>query len=63
MSTIADKTLVVSSENMTPKELLSNTIKQLNNVNSNIAGVIVNKVNNAGSRYYGKYYSYYGDEK
>lgn len=63
MSTLVDKTLIVASEGSTPKELLFNTKKSLDNVNANIAGIIVNKVNATGSKYYGKYYSYYGDEK
>lgn len=63
MSTLVDKTLIVSSEGTTPKELLNNTKKSLDNVNAKIAGVIVNKVNTSGSRYYGKYYSYYGDKE
>ena len=63
MSTLVDKTLIVSSEGVTPKELLNNTKKSLDNVNANIAGVIINKVNTSGSRYYGKYYSYYGEKE
>lgn len=63
MSTIVDKTLIVSADGVTPKELLNNTKKSLESVNANIAGVILNKVNMSGNKYYGKYYSYYGDEK
>lgn len=62
MSTLLDKTLIVSAENVTPKTLLDNTKKTLENVNSDISGVILNKINMTGSKYYGKYYSYYGDD-
>ena len=63
MSTLVDKTIIVSSEGITPKKLLNEAIKDLESVNANIAGLILNKVNMGASRYYGKYYSYYGDSK
>ena len=63
ISTLVDKTLIVASDGVTPKELLNGTKKSLESVNANIAGVIVNKVNASENGYYGKYYSYYGDEK
>lgn len=63
MSTLVNKTLIVSAENITPKSLLKNTKKSLENVNANIAGVVINKINMKDDRYYGKYYSYYGDKK
>lgn len=63
MSTLVDKTLIVSAEGITPKSLLENTRKSLESVNSNIAGLVINKVNMKDNKYYGKYYSYYGEEK
>ena len=64
MSTLADKTIIVASEGTTPKALLKNTITSLNNVTANIGGIVLNKVNTSGSGYYyGKYYSYYGEEE
>lgn len=62
MSTLVDKTLIVSAENITPKSLLENTKKSLESVNSNIAGVVINKINMKDNKYYGKYYSYYGEK-
>lgn len=62
MSTLVDKTLIVSAENVTPKSLLENTKKSLESVNSNIAGVVVNKINMKDNKYYGKYYTYYGEK-
>ena len=63
MSTLVDKTIIVSAENITPKPLLENTKKSLESVNANIAGDIVNKVDIKNHKYYGKYYTYYGDNK
>lgn len=67
MSTLVDKTIIVAAENVTPKEILKNTKRQLDSVSANIAGLILNKVEGTGSRYYGKYYgryySYYEDKK
>ena len=63
MSALVDKTIIVSAENITPKPLLENTKKALEGVNANIAGDIVNKVDIKNHKYYGKYYTYYGDNK
>lgn len=63
MSTLVDKTLIVSAENITPKSILEDTKKSLENVNASIPGIIVNKVNTKNDKYYGKYYTYYGDKK
>lgn len=63
MSTLIDKTLIVSAENITPKSLLENTKKTILNVGSKVSGIIVNKINMKNNKYYGKYYSYYGENK
>ena len=63
MSTLTDKTLIVSAENVTPKALLENTKKTILNVGSNVSGIILNKINMKNNKYYGKYYSYYGENK
>ena len=44
MSDFVDRTIVVTSLNAAPIELLENTKKMLNNVNAKVAGVVVNKV-------------------
>ena len=63
MSTLTDKTLIVSAENVTPKSLLENTRKSILNVGSNVSGIILNKINMKNNKYYGKYYSYYGENQ
>ena len=63
IAALVDETIIVSAEGLTPKDLLKNTKKELESVNANIAGIILNKVNGNTNKYYGRYYSYYGDNK
>ena len=56
LARIADKVVIVSSLNYTPMDMLVNTKKSLENVNANIAGIVVNKVKGSSSNYYSKYY-------
>ena len=58
VSRFADKTLVVSTIGYTPVDLLENTKKSLDNVNADIAGVIVNKVPVSRGGYYYSSYKY-----
>lgn len=58
MSTLVDKTLIVSSIGYTPLSLLQNTKKSLENVNAPIAGIIVNKVPIKKGGYYYSSYKY-----
>ena len=60
MSTLVDKVLIVSREQMTPKSVLESTKDSLEKVNAPVAGVILNDIKRKGS-YYSKYYEYYGD--
>ena len=60
MSTLVDKVLIVSREEVTPKSVLEATKDSLEKVSAPIAGIILNDINKKGS-YYSKYYSYYGD--
>lgn len=60
MSTLVDKVLIVSREQMTPKSVLESTKDSLEKVNAPIAGIILNDIKRKGS-YYSKYYEYYGD--
>ena len=62
MSTLVDQVLIVTNEGHTPKEILEETRKSLENVNAPIAGVVLNKINRKGSAY-GRYYSYYETNK
>lgn len=59
MSDFVDRTIVVTSLNSAPVELLENTKKMLNNINAKVAGVIVNKVPRRKSS--SKSYYYYGN--
>ncbi len=53
-----DKVVVVSAANYTKMNLLENTIKSLQNLEVDIAGVVLNKVsNNSSSSYYNDYYT------
>ena len=64
MSGYVDRTVVVTSLNSAPIELLESTKKMLNNVDAKVAGVIVNKVprrKGTASHYY--YYENTEDEK
>lgn len=61
LSSYVDRVLLVSCMNHTPKTEFTNTIKALQNVNVNIAGVIANNVNTTHGGY-GKYY-YYKDKE
>ena len=58
VSRYADKTLIVSTIGYTPIDLLENTKKSLENVNANLAGVIVNKVPVSRGGYYYSAYKY-----
>ena len=64
MSDFVDRTIVVTSLNSAPIELLESTKKMLTNVIAKVAGVIVNKVprrKNSGKSYY--YYENTEEEK
>lgn len=56
MSTLVDGVVVVSAQKETSVKLLNNTKKNLENVNANILGVVLNRANNKSRAYYGHYY-------
>lgn len=56
LSRLADAVLIVASTNKASIDLLENTKQALENVNANIAGVILNGVQEQGSKYYNTYY-------
>lgn len=58
MSSLVDKTVLVSAIGDTNVEILTNAKQSLANVNANIAGVVVNKTPYTSS----SYYSYYGEK-
>ena len=57
LSKLADKTIIVSKYGATEINDLEATKKALENVNANIAGVIVNKVPKTKSKYGNYYYA------
>lgn len=59
LTRLADVVLIVARAKKTSLELLENTKEALENVNANIAGVILNRVDQKDNKYYKNYY-YYG---
>ena len=60
LTRLADVVLIVARAKKTSLELLENTKEALENVNANIAGVILNRVDQKDIKYYKNYY-YYGE--
>ena len=61
MANLVDKVLIVCAANTTPTDLIQKTKASLENVEANIAGVIINKTKASYNKYYGHYYGkYYG---
>lgn len=56
LARLADKVVIVSSLNYTPMDMLINTKKSLENVQANIAGIVINRVKGSSNNYYSKYY-------
>lgn len=56
MAKYVDKVAIVCAVNFTKVEQLVNTQKTLENIEADIAGVIVNKIPDMHSSYYGNYY-------
>ena len=57
VATKVDKTVIVARVKVTPMEELEKTKKMLENVNANIAGVVLNGVKTSAKYYYNKYYN------
>ncbi len=55
LSTIADGVIVVAVEQETTKNMLEGTKKNLENVNANMIGVVLNKTGKRSNKYYGYY--------
>lgn len=56
LSRLADDVIIVARAEKTTLDLLDNTKKALENVNANIAGVVLNGVNKKTDKYYKAYY-------
>lgn len=63
LSGIVDSTVVVTAHNSTKKDALRRTIKNIQNVEGKIAGVIINKIPISSKKYGENYYYYGNDEK
>lgn len=63
LSSMVDRVIIVSSINHTPKTELKNTIKSLQKVGANIAGIIVNRITTKSDSYGSYYYYNYGYEE
>lgn len=61
LSGIVDSTVIVTAYNSTKKDALRRTIKNIQNVEGKIAGVIINKIPISGKKY-GENYYYYGND-
>ena len=60
LSNIADRVVIISKYGETNIDALADTKKALENVNANIAGVVINKIPKARSKYG---YYYYGEKE
>ena len=60
LSRIVDSTIVVTAHKTTKKDALERVVKNIQNVNGKLAGVIINKMPISGKKYEQKYY-YYGE--
>lgn len=56
MTNLVNKAIIVCAANVTPTELLQKTKASLQNVDADIAGIVVNKTKGAYNKYYGHYY-------
>ncbi len=56
VSTLVDGVILVTAQKQTAKTLLEEAKKNLDNVNANIMGIVLNKTDKSKSKYYGHYY-------
>ena len=56
MSTLVDGVIIVTACKETSISILEDTKRNLQNVNANILGVVLNRVTGKNSKYYGNYY-------
>ena len=59
MTRLADTVLIVARAKKTSMETLEATKEALENVNANISGIILNRVENSNNKYYKNYYQTY----
>jgi len=56
MANLVNKAIIVCAANVTPTELLLKTKSSLENVDAEIAGIVINKTKGSYNKYYGHYY-------
>ena len=56
MANLVNKAIIVCAANTTPTELLQKTKSSLENVDADIAGIVINKTKGSYNKYYGHYY-------
>ena len=56
MANLVNKAIIVCAANVTPTELLQKTKTSLENVDAEIAGIVINKTKGSYNKYYGHYY-------
>lgn len=56
MANYVNKAIVVCASKITPTDLLKKTVSSLQNVDADIAGIVINKTNENYDKYYGHYY-------
>ena len=56
MANLVNKAIIVCAANITPTELLQKTKTSLENVDADIAGIVINKTKGSYNKYYGHYY-------
>ena len=56
MSNFVNKVIIVCASKITPTDLLKKTTNSLQNVDADIAGIVINKTNANYDKYYGHYY-------
>ncbi len=56
MANLVNKAIIVCAANITPTELLQKTKTSLQNVDAEIAGIVINKSKGSYNKYYGHYY-------
>ena len=59
MTRLADTVLIVARAKKTSMETLEATKEALENVNANISGIVLNRVENSNNKYYKNYYETY----
>ena len=56
MANLVNKAIIVCAAGVTPTELLQKTKTSLENVDAEIAGIVINKTKGSYNKYYGHYY-------